>query len=115
MSDDSNTTAVTSVKTCATCALFVWATGPTGRRRPTEKGRCGFRIAWPEKWPDAFRYSLFGGRDQPTHPLPFPIWPDHDANTCIGWQPIPVREKRGKGGSGEQASLPLVVGETKGV
>jgi hypothetical protein len=54
-------------KRCGTCALFAWSTGPTGRKRPTERGLCRFRIEWPE-WPACFTTPYGCGR--PVHPAP---------------------------------------------
>ncbi len=73
---------VHKLECCGTCRWYVWATGPTGRRRPSQRGTCGWRAAWPEVWPKAFR-DPWAGRP-PRHPQPAPTWPG-DGYDCPVW------------------------------
>jgi hypothetical protein len=71
------------VRKCGTCALFSWSTGPTGRRRPSEKGYCGWRFPWPEKWPPCFRDACNGA---PRRPQPSRVWAEYDGKSCELWR-----------------------------
>lgn len=69
-------------KRCGTCALFAWATGPTGRKRPAERGLCQFKIEWP-KWPSCFRDRF--GCSLPTHPGPGRTF-EFEGKDCPQWK-----------------------------
>lgn len=61
-------------KTCGKCRYFVYARGPTNRKRPNEPGGCSWSHEvlenWPKEWPIAFqsRDSWSGRQVAPTPP-----------------------------------------------
>src|SRR3990167_1894308 len=66
---------------CGTCKFYQPSRGPTGRIRPTEKGKCGWEQPWPEKWPEAFHRGYL----QPTHCLKAEMFMN-DGMNCQCWE-----------------------------
>jgi hypothetical protein len=67
---------------CGTCRWFEFATGPTGRKRPAEKGHCRWPVPWPEQWPDSYRDYLTSSL--PVHPIGMMMFHWEGAN-CKTW------------------------------
>lgn len=67
---------------CGTCRWYKFSLGPTGRKRPNERGQCVWPLPWPEKWPEA----LLDSRWYPPRP-PGRASPRACAGTrCACWE-----------------------------
>jgi len=70
---------------CGTCAYYEWAKGPTGRRRPTEAGKCKYKVPWPKQWPESYRVLRWGIRlEPPLQPCPSSMH-QNDGYRCPCW------------------------------
>jgi hypothetical protein len=69
---------------CGTCRWFVFAKGPTGRKRPTMAGACTWRAPWPAEWPESFR-ETWTSSPQPPHP--HAVW-DYNGTRCACWKKV---------------------------
>ena len=77
------------VRRCSTCRWFAWSLGPTGRRRPTEPGRCRWEPPRPKAWPYSYRKGCGGNpwrEDNPPMPQPSHVY-EYQGETCQVWEP----------------------------
>jgi len=77
------------VRHCSSCRFFAWTLGPTGRRRPTEAGRCTWVPPRPQAWPYSYRKGRGGNpwsEDNPTMPGPSQVY-EYQGETCQTWEP----------------------------
>ena len=71
---------------CGTCRWFKWATGPTGRRRPTQPGQCEWPVPWPAAWPSAYTYNgRCGINGNPQRPRQTAVWAT-SGRICQCWE-----------------------------
>lgn len=68
---------------CGTCKWFEFEVGPTGRKRPSEPGKCKYPVPWPEKWPRAYVNS-YGER--PKKPFDKRVFALGERPPCDCWE-----------------------------